>query len=182
MSRAIRVVGLLVLGSSLLPASTARADEILDQPRAVFSGSLAAALPTGEFGDVAGVGLGGFMHVAKFLGPHFALSGSFGLLYHLAEKGTQLTEVPLLAGVSYFLGDERQVEFFGQVGIVALRSSVELEIASFTESETKLGSQWGAGLRIGPGMLRAAILIPSVPEVDEGFNFMTSYQLPIVEK
>jgi hypothetical protein len=176
------VLFVLALACPILVAQQAHAEEGEKQPATVFGGSLAAAYPTGDFGDAAGLGLGGFMHVAKFLGPHFAFSGSFGLLYHLDKKSTQITEVPLLAGASYFFGDERQVEFFGQVGIVTLRSSVELEIASFTESETKFGSQWGAGVRVGPGMIRASILIPSVPDVDEGFNLMGSYQLAIVNK
>lgn len=182
MSRVCRVLFFLLLACPILVASEAHAEDSEALPATVFGGSLAAAYPTGDFADFAGIGLGGFMQVAKFFGPHFAFSASFGLLYHLEKKSTQLTEVPLLVGASYFLGDERQVEFFGQAGIVNLRSSVELEIASFTETETKFGFQSGAGVRVGPGTIRVAILIPSVPDVDEGFNLMASYQLAVVER
>jgi len=182
MPRVCRVLLFLLLAGPILVASEAHAEESEALPATVLGGSLAAAYPTGDFADFAGIGLGGFMHVAKFLGPHLALSGSFGLLYHLPKKSTQLTEVPLLAGVSYFLGDDRQVELFGQAGIVALRSSVELEIASLTDTETKFGFQSGASVRVGPGMIRFGLLIPSVPDADEGFNLMASYQLAVVER
>ncbi len=163
-------------------ASEAQADEEQREGRTVFGGSLGVAIQTGEFGDAAGPAIGSFMQVARFLNSGLAVTGSFGLLYHLEEGSTQLTELPLFGGLEYYLGSGREILIFGEVGIVGLRSSVDLGIASLTETETKFGSQWGVGYAVGPGMIQASILIPSVPDVGDGFNVMGSYRLSIVQQ
>lgn len=175
---------LWILPLALLMASGQRvAAEPGDDGNAmVFGGSLALAAPTGDLEKSVGLGFGGFMHVAKFVAQNFALSGTLGVLYHLEKKDIQLTELPVLGGVNYYFGTTPRVLLFAQVGLVAVRSSTELDVARFTETESKFGSQLGMGVAIGPGIVRVAVMAPSLPDFSDGFHVMGSYELSIVER
>lgn len=146
----------------------------------VLGGSLGVALPTGDFGDATGIGFGGFMHLAHHLHPRVAVAATFGVVHHLEEAGTQLTEIPLLGGANLYLLEDKALFVFAQAGVSSLRSSVDVGIGDETDTETKVGATLGAGARLGPGVVRASVLVPSVADIGDGFNLLAAYELPIV--
>jgi hypothetical protein len=175
----VRVQSLLLLvGLTCLPGLV-HAEGAESKPT-VLGGSLAVALPTGEFGDATGIGFGGFMHLAHRLHPRVAVAATFGVLHHLEEAGTQLTEIPLLGGANLYLVEDKALFVFAQAGVSSLRSSVDVGIGDETETETKVGATLGAGVELGPGWVRAAIALPSVADMGDGFNLLAGYEIPVV--
>lgn len=181
MSLRSSLLHLLIIAGVITASASAQAGAGQEPGSTVFSGSLGLATPTGDIKKTTGIGFGGFMHVARFVSARLALSGTFGILYHMEKNSSQLTELPLLAGWNYYPGSNHGLLLFAQVGLVQVRSSVDLEIARFTESKAKFGSQVGAGVALGAGMLRASLMMPSVPDASDGFLVLASYELSIVE-
>ncbi len=142
------------------------------------------ALPTGDWGDVAGVGLGALARLEMPLSPKLTLAARLGYLHHTSKEGdqgdTSTSEIPLFSGARYtFSGGEEEgaAQIYGaaELGLVISRFSVDVEGGeSMSDSNTNLGMTLGAGYRTGKLDLRANLLFPDIGELGDVMAVMAT--------
>src|SRR5439155_20941086 len=108
------------------------------------------ALPTGTWGDGAGVGIGGLARFEMRLRPALVLTARAGYIQHLgkdrtdptgATASTSASELPVLGGVRYAFSKASTSEIYGagELGFVMARVSVDYMGMSNSDSKTNLG-------------------------------------------
>lgn len=142
------------------------------------------ALPTGDWGDVAGVGFGALARLEMPLQAKLNLTARAGYLQHTSKEGdqgdTSTSEIPLFGGARYaFSGGEQEgsalIYGAAELGLVISRFSVDIEGGeSMSDSNTNLGMTLGAGYRTGKLDLRANLLFPDVGELGDVMAVMAT--------
>lgn len=146
------------------------------------------ALPTGDWGDVAGVGFGALARLEMPLQAKLTLTARAGYLQHTSQDGdqgdTSTSEIPFFGGARYtFSGGDpageagKAAEIYGaaELGLVISRFSVDVEGGeSMSESNTNLGMTLGAGYRTGKLDLRANLLFPDIGELGDVMGVMAT--------
>lgn len=139
------------------------------------------AMPTGDWGDVAGVGFGALARFELALQPKLTVTARAGYLHHLSQEAdgggeTSTSEIPLLGGVRYAFSGDEQKHIYGaaELGFVISSFSIESGGETMDESNTNLGMTLGAGYRTGKLDLRANLLFPDVGELGDVMGLMAT--------
>jgi opacity protein-like surface antigen len=138
------------------------------------------ALPTGDWGDAAGVGIGALARFEMPLRPKLTLTARAGYLQHLSKENngadSSSSELPLLGGVRYdFSGDDNAQLYGGaELGFIMSRISIDVNGQSMSDSDTNLGMTLGGGYRTGKLDLRANLLFPDVGELGDVMGLMAT--------
>jgi hypothetical protein len=113
----------------------------------LLGADLAVALPVGDFGDGAGIGIGILPRFEYTLAPRLALTGRLGYIYHLEKNSFKFSEIPVLVGAKYDLTDA----LYGAVELGLVHSMVSFNFlgADLSSSDDNLGATIGAGYRAG---------------------------------
>jgi hypothetical protein len=175
-----RFLASATLAISLAVIGTAAADA----PKTIgLDGGL--AMPTGDWGDAAGVGIGALARFEMPLQTKLTFTARAGYIQHLGVDGpdgagdSSTSEVPLFAGVRYaFSGAEEgsSKQFYGaaELGFVIYRVSIDVNGQSMSNSDTNLGMTLGAGYRTGKLDLRANLFFPDVGEAGDAMALMAT--------
>src|SRR5438132_5983564 len=112
------------------------------------------AMPTGNWGDGAGIGLGALARLEVPLQPRLVLTVRAGYIQHLGKDGPMggsatASEIPLFGGLRYALTQKPGSEIYGaaELGIVVGRVSIDFNGQSMDASSTNLGMSLGGGYR-----------------------------------
>ena len=140
------------------------------------------ALPTGTWGDGAGVGLGALARFEMPLVPKLDLTARAGVVYHMSKDGganggsAQATEVPFLGGVRYAFSDNRASSFYlaAEMGLVVSLVSVDFQGMSMSDSKTNFGMTLGAGYRAGKLDLRGGLFLPDLGHAGDAVGLMAT--------
>jgi hypothetical protein len=146
------------------------------------------ALPTGDWGDAAGIGFGALARFEMPLQEKLTLTARAGYIQHLGQEAeggggdSSTSEIPLLGGVRYaFSGAPapagapvKQLYGAAELGLVIYRVSFDFDGESMSDSDTNLGMTLGAGYRSGKLDLRAQLLFPDVGEIGDAMALMAT--------
>lgn len=103
-----------------------------NQNRLRFGVDAALAIPMGNWGNVAGLGIGVLGHVEHPIQDKLYMTGRAGFIYHFGESNqvisTSVWEIPILAGVKYFVMPE--VFLTGEAGFDVMHVSTEMKSAA----------------------------------------------------
>lgn len=148
------------------------------------------ALPTGDWSDAVGLGLGALVRFEMPLGGKLVLTGRAGYLQHLSKDSdtgfggsasSSSSQIPLLGGVRYVLRPDTASTMYGaaELGLDMFRSSVEAGGQSQSDSDTNLALTLGGGYRAGKLDLRAGLLFADVGNLGDSMALMATvgYQL-----
>ncbi len=139
-----------------------------------------SVLPTGDWGDSAGLGLGALARMEMPLAPKLTLSARLGYFHHLSKEsdGTEssTSEIPLFTGVRYQFSGTEAAQLYGaaELGFVIARISLENNGQSMSDSDTNLGMSLGGGYRKGKLDLRANLFFPDVGELGDALGLMAT--------
>lgn len=139
-----------------------------------------SVLPTGDWGDAAGFGLGALARLEMPLQPKLTLTARLGYMHHLSKESngadSSTSEVPILGGVRYQLSGDEAAQLYGaaELGFVVSRISIEANGQSMSDSDTNLGMTLGGGYRKGKLDLRANLLFPDVGHLDDVIGLMAT--------
>jgi len=146
-------------------------------------------MPTGDWSDATGLGIGALARFEMTLQPKLALTARAGVIQHLGkdidsgfgESGSaSATEVPLLGGVRYAFTQSPTSEVYGaaELGLVVYRASIDAGGMSQSNSDTNLGMSLGGGYRAGKLDLRGGLLFPDIGHAGNmGLMATVGYQL-----
>jgi len=132
------------------------------------------ALPLGDLGDVAGLGIGVLGGVLYAMNPKLSLAGHVGLIYHLPKSqdfaGTDvsftLMEIPIVAGVRFAVMP--QLLLGADTGINILRSSSDAE-GSEANTDTRIPLAIHAAYMLNANMaVGAGLWLPNLLLTEEG--------------
>lgn len=147
------------------------------------------ALPTGTWGDGAGVGIGGLARFEMPLQPALVLTVRAGYIQHLAKDqqstdpfgggttaSTTASEIPVLGGVRYAFSKAATSEIYGaaELGFVVARVSVDYMSMSNSDSNTNLGMALAGGYRSGGFDVRAGLFFPDLGHVGDAMAIMAT--------
>jgi len=118
--------------------------------------SVGLELPIGDYGDVAGFGIGATARAQYGLQENLALTGDFGYTWHGKKNEFSTSALPLMFGVKYAVGKSFYVS--GQLGLYFVTVDVpDVVIPGFgtysvdaSNSETKFALAPGVGYEKGP--------------------------------
>ncbi len=140
----------------------------------------ALVLPVGDWGDVAGIGIGPLGKVEYDLRPEIALTGRLGFIIHMAktqdlpgsaELKTRTLEIPIMPGVKYYFQPGSQRPYAAaELGLVDVAASVN----GTWDSEIKIGMTLGGGYQMGRFDFRGQFLLPSLGDVGDLFGIMVT--------
>jgi hypothetical protein len=198
----ISILGSSILGPSILglAAGTATADtESEPEPRPAVAATAAKtrtigvdagiAMPTGDFSDSVGFGLGALVRFEMPLRPNLVLTARAGYLHHMAKErdggqvpggggGSEVSvgEIPVLGGLRYAFSQKPTSSIYGvaELGFVHYRISLDANGQSMTSSDTNLGMALGAGYRTGKLDLRAGLYFPKADELTDAMELMAT--------
>jgi opacity protein-like surface antigen len=129
-----------VLFASLLPAAA-----FAQGGGPVVGVDLQAALPVGDFSDVAGIGFGGLLRYEFTVATPVNITGRAGFMYHLEKNSSTFFTFPLLAGLKVKLGES---------AFVAAETGAFINHFEVVGFDAALGFTLGVGYRIGSVDLR----------------------------
>lgn len=136
----------------------------------------ALVFPTGDWSDVAGIGIGGLVAGRYHIDPNLALTGRVGYIHHMSKDqlGLDITtsEIPVLAGVKYYFDDMEGPYVAGEFGWVSMRVKMSGEIMgqSFDESDSegRFGMTLGGGYEVSNVDFRGQLFMPNLLGRDDG--------------
>lgn len=99
------------------------------------------ALPFGNWGDAAGLGIVALPRFEYGAIPNLAITGRIGIIYHLSKNDVSVLEVPILVGAKYGFTDA----IYGAAEIGAVYAKPDCDGC---ESKTKLAGTIGVGYRM----------------------------------
>ena len=144
----------------LIPAS-AHADGELP-PRTVGVDAT-VVLPLGDYGDVASLAVGPLFRAEFPIAQRLAITARAGVLYHITKSDYDgsLWFIPIYGGVRYSLGAGADGPYLaGELGITIAYARADTGFGTASDSDSRLGGSFGAGLRRGALDFRAALFIP----------------------
>jgi hypothetical protein len=125
----------------------------MDSSQMEFYGQGIVALPMGNFGDVANVGIGAGLGVRVPLQGIISLRGEISYVYYTtdAPAGVDLSfsQIPILV-LAEFRPAEMPVYFLGGVGLAYSMSSVKIGGASADDNSTDPALVGGVGFNASP--------------------------------
>ena len=133
-------------------------------------------LPTGDYASAVDLAFGALARVEVPVGS-FTVTGRGGAIFNLFEGDSSgsLTFLPFYAGVKVPLA-QTGIYFAAEAGVTIAYASVDTDVGSGSETETKLGATIGAGLRLGSIDVRGGLFMPDVQDLvglmgSAGFDF-----------
>lgn len=131
----------------------------------------ALVVPTGDWGDFAGIGFGALARLDYFVNEHLALTARPGYTHHLSEtlQGIDFTysSILLTGGVRGYVTPE--VFLSGETGINLGRFKASANGFSETDSETRVPLLVGGGYTAPSGLTASAhVLVPNLLLQDSG--------------
>ena len=145
----------------------------------------AVNVPTGDWADAHGIGIGALLNGEMGLIPLLTVTGRIGYIHGLSKDhgdgSSQMSHIPVLAGIKYTLVPSLYVA--GEAGFV--RNTVEVEHdsalggGSADDTDTELGLTLGGGWRMGSLDLRGALFFPDIDHMDDvmGLLFTVGYKI-----
>lgn len=160
-------------------AAFAATSATADTPRTlgIDGGSV---LPTGDWGDAAGLGLGALARLEMPLAPKLTLAARLGYFHHLSQENngadSSTSEIPLFGGARYQFSGTETAQIYGaaELGFVISRISIDANGQSMSDSDTNLGMSLGGGYRKGKLDLRANLFFPDVGELGDALGLMAT--------
>lgn len=144
-----------------------------------ISGSLVA--PVGNFGTIAGPGVGASIRWQRPLSSELSLGARAGLLVHsgqdLGPVSSRVLQVPILGGARYYISPLRagRVYVAGELGFNILVVSASLGETMDTGSDLEFGASMGGGWQLARTDIYAGLLFPSRRDVafmaSAGYSF-----------
>jgi hypothetical protein len=147
------------------------------------------ALPTGDWGEGAGFGIGALARFEMPLIPALVLTARAGFIKHLSKESeggmlggdtsSSATQIPVFGGVRYAFSQKPTSAIYGaaELGFVNYRVTVDIGEMSMTDSDTNLGLTLGAGYRMGKLDLRAGLEFPDAGEGDFALMATVGYDI-----
>lgn len=136
------------------PAATPAATPAAAGSLMAVGADLQLALPIGDLGDGAGIGIGGLAKFQYTVMPNLAVTARAGYVHHLAKNDITFSEIPIWLGAKYFFIPA----VYGGLELGYIQSKVSADFMGTTieASEWNLGMGVGAGYEmagVGPGSL-----------------------------
>lgn len=186
-----------ILASSVLVAAAATAasaqssDPAAPAPAAapvrtkIIGVDAGIAMPTGDWSDAVGFGIGALARFEMPLGPGLTLTARAGYIHHLSKDqdtgfggsaSSSAAQIPLFGGVRYAFSQHATTALYGaaELGLDMFRSSVDVGGQSMSDSDTNLGMSLGGGYRTGKLDLRAGLLFADIGEVGDSMALMAT--------
>jgi hypothetical protein len=151
----------------VLVSSTAFAEKTIGVDGAV-------ALPTGDWGDAVGFGIGALARFEMPINAKLVFTARAGYIQHMEKEDGAPTvgEIPLLAGMRYAF--QEKVYGAAELGFVNYRMSLDVDGQSMSDSDTNLGMSLGAGYRSGKLDLRGGLYFPDVDHASDAMGVMAT--------
>lgn len=176
------------LASSLVLtiAAAGAAAEHTEAPASKMLGlDAGVALPTGDWSDAVGVGLGGLVRFEMPLAGKLNLTARAGYIQHLSKDSdsgfggtasSSSAQIPILGGVRYVLRPGAPATMYGagELGLDMFRTSVDVGGQSQSDSDTNLALTLGGGYRTGKLDLRAGLLFADVGNLGDSMALMAT--------
>ena len=174
MSRLSAVLGIVAVVALAAPRAEAKT--------IILAVDGALNIPTGDWADVSGMGIGALLEGKMAVGEKMNVTGRIGYIYGLGKERSGFDyswgHIPILAGIQYF-----PTELFylaAEAGFVNNRVSVDTDMeygGDDDDSDTDLGFTLGAGCLVGGLDLRGQLFFPDSDETDDmmGLLFTVGY-------
>lgn len=113
------------------------------------------ALPTGDFGDLAGVGFGGGVSWTRELNNKMTYGGKVSYLTFGSEKigpfEYSYSMIPVVAKANYYFGGNEEMRFYGSLSAGYYFVSVDFDngFGSSSSSSGEIGFAPGVGMEMG---------------------------------
>lgn len=151
----------------VLVSSTAFADKTIGIDGGV-------ALPTGDWGDAVGFGIGALARFEMPLQAKLVFTARAGYIQHMEKEdgAPSVGEIPLFGGVRYLFTPN--VYGAAELGFVNYRVSLDVMGQSMSDSDTNLGMSLGAGYRTGKLDIRGGLYFPDVDNAGDATGVMAT--------
>jgi hypothetical protein len=155
-------------------ASTVAAGPTAADPVRSLRVAVDGTWPYEGWAEVAGPGIGGSVAVAVRVSDDLDVTARVGVMPHLAVERaglrTTVLEAPVLGGARLEVARAGPaVGFaFGEVGIVAVRTTVAIDGVRDHQSDLRFGSALGGGVAIGRVDVRIAAWLADLGDLDHG--------------
>lgn len=136
--------------------------------------------PFEGWAQVAGPGLGGSLAVAVPINPDLAILARVAVIPHLAVERdglrTTVLEAPIVGGARLDVARAgAAIGFtFGEVGVVAVRTTAAVGGVEEHDSDLRFGSALGGGVAVGPVDVRIAAWLADLADLDHGVGVTMS--------
>ena len=133
-----------------------------------------AVVPFAEWDRVAGGGAGGGLALAVAIAPDLEVTGRVAVVVHRqvvdGPVATRLLEAPIVGGARYTAARLGRVAgfVFGEVGMVATRTSVQIGDLADHDSDLGFAAAIGGGIRLDRVDLRIAAWLADLGDLDRG--------------
>ena len=156
-------------------AVDARADA--PPPARTLGVDAVAALPIGDYADVASVAAGAMLKAAIPAGPVVATVRTGALLHAMKVDGASLIYVPIWTGARLPVGGAG-LFVAAELGVTIAHASVDTGFGDGSDTKTELGASVGVGVRRGGVTLVGGVLMPDLGDTaalgaSAGFDFAT---------
>ena len=180
---------LLLIGLTTTAAAEEAAEPAPAAPAVVKTKTISIdggiALPTGDFSDAVGFGIGALARFEMPLNEKLVLTARAGYIQHLSKEGESMfggdvsssaSQIPLVGGVRYVFSQKPTSQLYGagELGFVMFRMTNKVGEMSESNSDTNLGMTIGGGYRSGKLDLRAGLLFPDVGEIGDVMALMAT--------
>lgn len=144
------------------------------------------AVPTGDWGDAAGFGIGALARFEMPLQDKLVFTARAGYIQHMekdvgggdfgGDAKTTTAEIPLFGGIRYAFKQQPTSSIYGaaELGFVNYRVSTDVGGESMSGSDTNLGMTLGAGYRTGKLDIRGGLLFPDVGNAVDAMGVMAT--------
>lgn len=155
-------------------AVAARVAPTVAEPARTLRLEADAVVPFAEWDRVAGGGAGGGLALAVTLAPDLEVTGRIAVVLHRqvvdGPVATRLLEAPIVGGARYTAARLGRVAgfVFGEVGMVATRTSVQIGDLADHDSELGFAAAIGGGIRLDRVDLRIAAWLADLGDLDRG--------------
>jgi hypothetical protein len=155
-------------------------DPTVGGPPNTIGGDVLFVLPTGDYGDVANLGIGIAGRFSHALNPQLSITGRLGYIYHLVDDALgddfSVAMILVYGGARYMLKPMPNggIFGFGELGI----NHVAVSFGDIDDSEDDLSLNLGAGYQTGQIEARGSLFYTSGDEdslvglmLGVGYNF-----------
>ncbi|MEZ4403458.1 MAG: hypothetical protein R3B06_25760 [Kofleriaceae bacterium] len=156
-----------------------------EPPRALRV-SADAVLPLPAWDQRAGLGLGGSVAVAVALTPTIDVTARVGVVSHLGVAAggvtTRVLEAPIVGGARYRAVDRGRAQgfVFGEVGLVATRTTVTAGALGDHQSAVRFAAALGGGVAYRRVDLRVAAWLADLADRDHGVGVTAAIGVELI--
>ena len=133
------------------------------QSKITASAEGALVIPTGDWSDISGIGIGAFVRAGMQLQPKLEVTGRLGYVFHLSKDqggaDASTRELMILGGVRYDLGP---VFLDAATGINSWTFEVDSPLVDGSNTETRVPLLVGAAVPVGKVEVGGSLLIPNL--------------------